>query len=70
MMDIAKSETFRNFTTSNMALLFFIKLKRTALQSLPKFQKWLCDCFLYLVVENVRVSLNHKVVSFSQCHEF
>ena len=34
--DIAKSETFRNFTTLNKALLFLIKLNKTAVQSVLK----------------------------------
>ena len=33
MMDIAKSETFKNFTILNKALLFLIKLSKTAVQS-------------------------------------
>ena len=36
MMDIAKSETFKNFTVLNKALLFLIKLNKTAVQSVPK----------------------------------
>ena len=34
-MDIAKSETFKNFAISNKALLFLIKLNKTAVQSVP-----------------------------------
>ena len=34
MMDIAKSETFKNFTILSKALLFLIKLNKTAVQSL------------------------------------
>ena len=37
MMDIAKSETFKNFIILNKALLFLIKLSKTAVQSVPKF---------------------------------
>ena len=36
MMDIAKSETFKNFIILNKALLFLIKLSKTAVQSVPK----------------------------------
>ena len=36
MMDIAKSETFKNLTFLNKALLFLIKLNKTAVQSEPK----------------------------------
>ena len=32
-MDIAKSKTFRNFAILNKALIFFIKLNQTAMQS-------------------------------------
>ena len=32
-MDIAKSETFKNFIILNKALLFLIKLSKTAVQS-------------------------------------
>ena len=35
-MDIAKSETFKKFTILNKALLFLIKLNKTAVQSVPK----------------------------------
>ena len=35
MMDIAKSETFKNITVLNKALLFLIKLNKTAVQSVP-----------------------------------
>ena len=35
-MDIAKSETFKNFIILNKALLFLIKLSKTAVQSVPK----------------------------------
>ena len=35
MMDIAKSETFKNFIILNKALLFLIKLSKTAVQSVP-----------------------------------
>ena len=34
MMDIAKSETFENFTILNRALLFLVTLNKTAVQSL------------------------------------
>ena len=37
MMDIAKYETFKNFIILNKALLFLIKLNKTAMQSVPKF---------------------------------
>ena len=37
MMDIAKSETFKNFIILNKALLFLIKLSKTAVQSLKLF---------------------------------
>ena len=36
MMDIAKSETFKNFIILNKALLFLIKLSKTAVQSVLK----------------------------------
>ena len=36
MMDIAKSQTSKNFTILNKALLFLIKLNKTAVQSVPK----------------------------------
>ena len=36
MMDITKSETFKKFSILNKALLFLIKLNKTALQSVPK----------------------------------
>ena len=35
MVDIAKSETFKNFICLNKALLFLIKLIKTAVQSVP-----------------------------------
>ena len=35
MMDIAKSETFKNFIILNKTLLFLIKLSKTAVQSVP-----------------------------------
>ena len=35
-MDIAKSETFKNFIIFNKALLFLIKLSETAVQSVLK----------------------------------
>ena len=35
MMDIAKSEAFKYFTILNMALLFLIKVNKTAVQSIP-----------------------------------
>ena len=34
-MDIAMSGTFRNFTVFNKALLFLMKLNKTAVQSVP-----------------------------------
>ena len=34
MMDIAKFETFKNFIILNKALLFLIKLSKTAVQSI------------------------------------
>ena len=34
-MDIAKSETFNYFTILNKALLFLIKVNKTAVQSIP-----------------------------------
>ena len=36
MMDIAKSETFKNFIILNKALLFLIKLSKSVVQSVPK----------------------------------
>ena len=36
MMDIAKSETFKNFTILNKALLSLIKLNKTVVLSVPK----------------------------------
>ena len=39
MMDIAKSETFKNFIILNKALLFLIKLSKTAVQSVPNNAK-------------------------------
>ena len=39
MMDIAKSETFKNFIILNKALLFLIKLRKTAVQSVPKIKR-------------------------------
>ena len=39
-MDRAKSETFKYFTILNMALLFLIKLNKTALQSIPMIFIW------------------------------
>ena len=35
-MDIAKSETFKNLIILIKALLFLIKLSKTAVQSVPK----------------------------------
>ena len=35
-MAIAKSETSKNLTVLNKALLFLIKLNKTAVQSVPK----------------------------------
>ena len=35
-MDVAKSETFRNFTILEKALLFLIKFNKTAVQSVPQ----------------------------------
>ena len=39
-MDIAKSETFKYFTILNMALLFLIKVHKTAVQSIPMIFIW------------------------------
>ena len=36
MMDIAKSETLKNFSILIKALLFLMKLNKTAVQSVPK----------------------------------
>ena len=36
MMDIAKSETLKNFSILNKTLLFLMKLNKTAAQSVPK----------------------------------
>ena len=36
-MDVAKSETFINFTILNEALLFLVSLYKTAVQSVPKY---------------------------------
>ena len=36
MIDVAKFETFNNFTLLNKALLFLIKFNKTAVQSEPK----------------------------------
>ena len=38
-MDVTKSETFRNLAIFNKALLFSIKLNKTAVQSVPKILK-------------------------------
>ena len=38
MIDIAKFETFRNFTILNKALLFLIKLNKTAVQSISIYR--------------------------------
>ena len=38
MMDVVKSETFRNFTSLNKALLLLIKLNKTAELSLPSLK--------------------------------
>ena len=35
MMDIGKSEKLKNFSNLNKALLFLIKLNKTAVQSVP-----------------------------------
>ena len=35
-MDIAKSETFKNFSALNKVLLFLIKLNKTVMQLVPK----------------------------------
>ena len=35
-MDVAKFETFRSFSILNMALMFLIKLNKTAMQSVLK----------------------------------
>ena len=45
MMDIAKSETFKNFIILNKALLFLIKLSKTAVQSVPNTNNNLCIKF-------------------------
>ena len=56
-MDIAKSETFKNFIILNKALLFLIKLSKTAVQSVPKIlieinafeiwhRNWQCKAWL------------------------
>ena len=39
MMDIAKSETFKSFIILDKALLFLIKLSKTAVQSVPSLVK-------------------------------
>ena len=39
-MDIAKSETLKNFSILNKALQFLIKLNKTAEQSVPKYFYW------------------------------
>ena len=36
MMDVAKSETFRNFTILNKTLLYLININKTPVQSVPK----------------------------------
>ena len=38
MMDVAKSEAFRNFTILNNAFLFLIKLDKSAVQSVQRKQ--------------------------------
>ena len=35
---MTKSETFKNFSVLNKALLFLIKLNKTAVQSVPKIK--------------------------------
>ena len=37
-MDVAESETFKSFTVLNKALLFLIKLNKTAVQSVPNLK--------------------------------
>ena len=37
MMDMAKSNTFKNFTILNKALRFLIKINKTAVQSVLKY---------------------------------
>ena len=44
MMDIAKSETFKNFIILNRALMFLIKLSKTAVQSVPKIKFIVYGC--------------------------
>ena len=45
MMDIAKSETFKNLTILNKALLFLIKLNKTAVQAVPIINQFLTIFF-------------------------
>ena len=59
MMDIAKSETFKNFIILNKALLFVIKLSKTAVQSVLTAIKLrimlhsYCYFFVYCVFSQV-----------------
>ena len=45
MMDIAKFEMCRNFTILNQALVFLIKLHKTAVQSVPKIDNLVVNVF-------------------------
>ena len=45
MMDIAKFKMCKNFTILNQALQFLIKLHKTAVQSVPKIDKFSCQRF-------------------------
>ena len=55
-MDIAKFETFKNFTILNKALLFLMKLNKTAVQSVAK-------SFIILDLGDDRVNENVGLVS-------
>ena len=53
MMDVAESKMFKSFTVLNKALLFLIKLNKTAVQSVPTLKKklfWKLDFHLTCIV--------------------
>ena len=53
MMDIAKSETFKNFIIFNKALLFLIKLSKTAVQLVYKSSLWKYAASTHTCVPNM-----------------
>ena len=66
-MDIAKSETFKNFIILNKALLFLIKLSKTAVQSVPNnFKSFLKDRSKFVSIDSSHSSLPNINIGVAQ----